>query len=124
MDILEFFLIVLLGYTIGKVHAYFQIAQILRDMAETVGIDIEKELQKKKQTVESDNNIVHRLKVEAHGDMLYLFEKETDTFICQGSSVQELAKLAKEYKNIGLAAVMYGDKVFKFKDGTSQEFTG
>lgn len=124
MDIIDFFFILALGYILGKIHAYFQIAKILREMAEAVGIDIEKELQKKKQTVETEQKIVYKLKVEAHGDVLYLFEKDTDTFICQGTSVQELAKLAKEYKNIGLAAVMYGDKVFKFTDGNSTEFTG
>ena len=123
MDILEFFIVLMLGYMLGKIHAYFKIARILRDMAEAVGIDIDKELNKK-QTVNPEQKIVYKLKVEAHGDMLYLFNKDTDDFICQGSSVQELAKLAKEYKNIGLAAVMYGDRVFKFTDGNSTEFTG
>ena len=59
--------------------------------------------------------------VEKHGDILYLFDNDSDEFICQGSSVQELAKLAKELKNVSVAAVKHGDKIFAFKDGESVE---
>ena len=93
----------------------------MKEVAEEQGLDLEKELGIVKANEENKVDKVYKLKVEQHGDMLYLFDKESDDFICQASSVQELAKLASEYKKINLAAVMHGDKVFAFKDGTSTE---
>ena len=81
--------------------------------AEEAGIDLDAEFVKPEKQV-------HKLKVEKHGEMLYLFDNK-DEFICQGSSVQELANLAKKYKNIVYAAVMFDNKVFAFKDGESTE---
>lgn len=121
MELLTLLLIVVVAFQAGKHWGYFKLARMMKEVAAEQGIDLEKELGIKRE--EEKENTVFKLRVETHGDVLYLFEKETDNFICQGSSVQELAKLAKEYKNIGLAAVMHGDKVFAFKDGVSQEFT-
>lgn len=45
------------------------------------------------------------LNLEKHGDMLYLFEKSTDIFMCQGSSLEDLAKKLSEYKDIHIAVV-------------------
>ncbi len=116
------------GYVVGKIHTYFHVARLLRQVAKDQGIDIEEELRKLKidddvEEEEKPKKLVYKLMVEQHGDLLYLFDNETDEFICQGSSVQELAKLALERKKINLAAVLHGEKIFKFKDGESTEVT-
>ncbi len=111
------------GFVAGKLHTYFYVAKLLRDVAAHAGIDIEREFKKLDHEEVNPEKLVYKLMVEKHGDLLYLFDKETDEFICQGSSVQELAKLALERKKINLAAVLHGDKVFKFKNGESTEVT-
>lgn len=122
MDVVIFLLVVFgAGVFVGKMHTYWHIAKILREVAEASGIDIEKELKKRSGEEVTTEKVVYKLEVETHGDVLYLFDKETDQFICQGSSVQELAELAKQYKNVLYAAVKYNDKVFAFKDGKSIE---
>ena len=117
------FSIFALGFVAGKIHTYFHVAKLLREVASHAGIDIEKEIRKLDGEKVQPEKLVYKLMVEEHGESLYLFDKETDEFICQGASVQELAKLALERKKINLAAVLHGEKVFKFKDGESTEVT-
>lgn len=93
----------------------------MKEVAEEQGLDLEKELGIVKAKEENKVEKVHKLNVEQQGDMLYLFDKESDDFICQATSVQELCELAKKYKNVNMAAVLHGDKVFAFKDGISTE---
>jgi hypothetical protein len=109
------------GFVAGKIHTYFHVAKLLRDVAEHAGIDIEREMKKLDSEEVPPEKLVYKLMVEEHGELLYLFDKETDEFICQGSSVQELAKLALERKKINLAAVLHGEKVLQFKNGESTE---
>ena len=124
MDILILALIVVVAFQAGKHYGYFKIVKLMKEVAEEQGLDLEKELGLVKEQEEAKKiPAVYKLEVETHGDLLYLFDKETDRFICQGSSVQELAKLAKELKQVNIAAVKYGDKVFAFKDGESTEVT-
>lgn len=117
MELIFLLSVFLIGFAAGNAWASFKFVRALKDAAEEAGIDLEKEIAKHEIT----QKVVYKLAVEQHGDTLYLFDKEEDSFICQGSSVQELAKLAKQYKNIAYAAVLFGDKVFQFKDGESTE---
>lgn len=118
MDFLTILIPFVLGYAIGKIHGYYTIAKILKELADDAGIDIEKELTK---ISEDEPETVRKLKIDGSGDILYLFDIETDTFICQANCVQELAKLAKERSKIIYAVVKHGDKFFTFKDGESTE---
>lgn len=117
MDIILLIIVFCAGYFVGKMKAYITFAREMKDAAKSLGIDLEKELV----NAETPKKLVYKLAVEQHGEMLYLFDKEEDSFICQGKTVQELATLAKQYNNIMHAAVLYGDKVFQFKDGESSE---
>ena len=122
MDILILTLIIVVAFQAGKHYGYYKIVKLMKEVAEEQGIDLEKELGIiKAQEAKDSPEKVHKLSVEQHGDLLYLFDKESDNFICQGSSVQELCDLAKKHKNVNLAAVMHGEKVFAFKDGISTE---
>ena len=120
MDIISLIVIFCAGYFIGKVHTYYKITRLLKDTMEEIGISIEDLRGEQKEELES---IVSKLEVETHGDMLYLYDRENHTFICQANTVQELATLAKEYKQVLYAVVKHGDKVFTFNDGQSTEYT-
>ena len=119
MNFISFVLIFAVGFFLGKAHTYFRIAKILRNTLKDVGIDIE---EMKGNPKEEPEIIVSKLEVESHGDMLYLFDRENHSFICQALTVQELATLAKEYKHVVCAVVKYNDKVFTFNNGQSSEY--
>lgn len=120
---MEFLLLLALviAFQLGKHYGYYKIVKLMKEVAEEQGLDLEKELGIVKAKEENKVEKVHKLNVEQQGDMLYLFDKESDDFICQATSVQELCELAKKYKNVNMAAVLHGDKVFAFKDGISTE---
>lgn len=61
------------------------------------------------------------LNVEQHGDILYLFEKETDNFMCQGPTLTDLAKNLSEYKNINIALVQHNSRLIWFYNGEIKE---
>jgi len=49
--------------------------------------------------------------------MIYVFEKGTDTFVCQGNSIEELAKNIFKQKQIQLAIVEHDSSVLMFIEG-------
>ena len=120
MELIILLIIVIVSFQAGKHWGYFEIVKALKEVAQEQGIDLEKELGLVKEKEEKVST-VHKLQVETHGDLLYLFDSETDKFICQGSSVQELAKLAKDLKQVDYAAVKFDNKIFAFKNGESTE---
>jgi len=71
----------------------------MRDIAEDQGIDVQAELDALKHE-DTSGPVVYKLEVEKHGEFLYLFDVESENFVCQGQTVQELAQTAKTYKNI------------------------
>lgn len=125
MELLTLILIIVVAFQMGKHWGYYKLAKLMREVAEEQGIDLEKELGLVAEQEEKKNkaDAVLKLEVEQHGELLYLFDVESDNFICQGSTVQELAKLAKDLKKVNYAAVKHGDKIFAFKDGESIEVT-
>ena len=122
MDFFDIIFIFALGYFIGKAHAYYSLAKTIRDIAKENGIDIEKDWLNKDEgtTIIKDN--IHLLWVDKVDDVLYLYERDTNDFVCQGSDIEDLATRAKEYKNILLASVMHGEQVFMFVNGASKEY--
>ncbi len=121
MELLGIIAIFALGYGIGKVHGYYSIVKLMKELAEEAGVDLEKELgieKKEKETVTS----VRLLKVDVTDDILYLFDKTTDDFICQAKTIEELAQICKDRKQILLASVLHGEKVFMFVNGVSKEY--
>ena len=121
METILLIFIFVVGYVLGQIRAMMKIGNILREAADNAGIDLEQELERRKQKL---TNSVKKLEVEKINDMLYLYERDTNDFICQANSMEDLAKLAKEYKNIALATVIHDNKVFMFKHGVSTEYTG
>jgi hypothetical protein len=107
-DVITFLLI---GYFVGQFHALFKfnkiLSKVINDELSEDSIQIRK---------------VFKLEVENINDQLYLFERETHDFICQATSIQELALKAKDYRNVILATVIHDNKVFMFRDGEVREY--
>lgn len=102
-----------LGYQVGVHLTAWRLRDFIIEAAKKEGLSIDK-----------DNNIVeintkpnvYKLFIEQIKDTLYLYDHE-DEFVCQASTVEELAVLAKKHKNIKYAAVLHGSDTFMFVDG-------
>jgi hypothetical protein len=113
-ELLIFIVGLFIGYHVGYSMLIWRIKDLIIKEAKSEGIDMsmfDKE--------EKPNNAVSQLFIERVNNVLYLYEKDDRTFICQATTVEELAKLAKEYKQIKYAAVMdeHTNDVFTFVDG-------
>lgn len=102
-----------LGFRLGSAFALFKLKDLILREAARQGLDVDV---LEKNIIEKQHN---KLVIEYNDNMLYLYENDTNTFICQAKTVEELAKLAKEYKNISNAEVF--DKrtsnIMVFSDG-------
>lgn len=103
-----------LGYQLGQIILAWRLKDILVKEAKNQGIDISiiEDEEPKRPTVS-------QLFIERANNVLYLYDRDASAFICQGSTLEELAKLAKQYKNIKYAAVMdeQTNDVVAFVDG-------
>lgn len=129
MDILDWFVILggaFIVFRCGELYGYWTFYKVIDEYLKSKGIDLKTEIEKREDqnTVEQKpaSPKVYKLETHEQGDMLYLYNRDNDSFICQASNIEELAKLAKQYKNITKASVIHGGKVFVFIDGTAQEF--
>lgn len=122
LELLFYLSFVGIGFFLGQAYMALKVSRLLKKVAEEEGIDLEKEIKnaEEKKTV---NHEIYNLEVERINDVLYLFDKNNKDFVCQGSSIEELAKLSKEYKNIIVATVVHEGKVFMFINGASKEYS-
>jgi hypothetical protein len=103
-----------LGYQIGFAVLSYKLRHLLYKEAKKQGIVIPYQ---DNVLEEEQLPTVSQLMVEKANDILYLSNREDETFVCQGSTIEELAVLAKEYKNIKYAAVLHDNDVVAFVDG-------
>lgn len=117
MDLIIFIVGVFLGYHLGQMVLSWRLRHIIIKEARKEGINVDDEFNIIES--ESDKPKVSQLFVERANNVLYLYDKEANAFVCQGHNMEELAKLAKEYKNIKYAAVMdaHTNDVVAFVDG-------
>jgi hypothetical protein len=122
MEILPIIIAFIVGFAVGEGYVLFKLRHTIRRIAGNHGIDIDNELEKleEQQTITIQ---IHRLEIEQHDDVLYLYDRTNENFVCQAKSIDELAKLSKSYKNIKVATVVHQDKVFVFNDGIAEEYT-
>ena len=122
MEIVPYLVALGIGYVLGKAYTLYRLRALIKTLAKEQGIDIDKELAK----YHSNTPVVevHLLEVQEIENTLYLFDRESKDFVCQGATLEELAKLAKDYKNILVATVLHHDRVFMFVNGNSKEFNG
>jgi hypothetical protein len=110
MTMLDWFVLLGATYIVFKLGEIYGYLTFIKDMP-ALKIEIED-----KPVVE-----ICKLHTEKINDMLYLFNYDTKDFVCQSDTIEGLAKCAKEYKNINLAAVVHDDKLFLFRDGFVKE---
>ena len=112
-ELLIFIVGLYIGYQVGYSVSVWRIKDVLVKEAKKEGLDVSM-FEEQKPT-----NSVSQLFIERANNVLYLYDKEANSFICQASTMEDLAKLAKEYKNIEYAAVMdeQADVVVAFIDG-------
>lgn len=100
------------GYNFGQIVLSWQMRDLIIKEAKREGI-IDSNL-----SITSDKPNVHKLVVEKTNNILYLYDcEQNNEFICQANSIEELAKLAKQYKNIKYASVLDDVHVYAFIDG-------
>lgn len=104
-----------LGYQVGQMVLSWQLRDIIVKEARKEGLRVDSEYNIIEPEDEKPN--VFQLFVEKSNDILYLYEREKDTFICQASTMEELASLSLKYKNIKYAAVLHGNEVVAFVNG-------
>ena len=102
-----------LGYNAGQIVLSWQLRDIIRDEARKEGIKVDDEYN----VIKDKKPKVAQLIVEKVNNVLYLYERDTDDFVCQGSTLDELATLAKKYKDIKYAAVKIDEEIYAFVDG-------
>lgn len=100
-----------LGYQVGINVTAYRLRYLVYGEAKRRGLIKEIDLELEEEPT------VMQLFVEKANNMLYLYDKDDNTFVCQGSTLEELATLAKKYKNIKYAAVMIDEEVYAFVDG-------
>jgi len=113
LELIILCLVFWLGYQTGFAILSHRLRHLLYKEAKKQGITIPYQ----DNVLEEEQPTVSQLMVEKSNNILYLYNREDDTFVCQGSSLEELAVLAKEYKNIKYAAVLHEDDVVAFVDG-------
>lgn len=106
-----------LGYHLGQMILAWRLKDILVKEARKEGIYVDDEYNLIEDTEKKPT--VSQLFIERANNVMYLYDKEAGSFVCQGSTLEELATLAKKYKNIKYAAVMdeHTDNVVAFVDG-------
>ena len=119
MEILLLIVGLVIGYLVGEFYCIYRVRHLIMNVAAKEGIDIEAELDKIERAKQAVTE-VYKLRIKKIDDILYLYTDKED-FICQASTLEELASLSQQYKNIKYAAVIHDDKVFTFINGVVTE---
>jgi len=99
---LMYIIIFILGYNLGEYVMRFRLRAALKK------IDNIKEPNKTN---------VRELIIDQVDKILYLWDHDTGSFVCQAETLSDLAKLALSYKKIEYATVWYDEKFVFFVEG-------
>jgi hypothetical protein len=105
-------IVAVIGYHIGLSVTAYRLRYLIHKEAKRLGLDKSDDIN----VFEETDPEVSQLVVEKTNDTLYLYDIN-HSFICQGKTIGELAILAKQYKNIKYAAVLYDENAYGFIDG-------
>ena len=103
-----------IGFYVGESVFAYRIRHLIYKEARDQGIIIDLDAD------DTKPNIV-KLFIEKTNDMMYLYEYEENTFVCQAKTIGELALLAQKYNHIKYAVVAHGDDMLMFVDGAVKE---
>lgn len=105
MEIFLYTAIFIAGFVVGEYVLAYRLKNLLENY-----IDEEAEVSEE----------IFKLKTEKHNDTLFLYDNK-NTFVCQGSCLEELATLAEKNSNIKYASVIHDEKVYMFIDGSVKQ---
>lgn len=114
LEIIILIVVAYISYNAGIAVTSWRLRDLIIKEANKEGIFVDKEYNI---ITKEAKPVVSKLWVEKVQDVLYLYDTE-NTFICQATTLEELAKLALKHKNIKYASVMNGDDVFAFINGS------
>lgn len=107
MTFLDIILILALGWVMGEFYTIYKLRKNLRSV-----IIIQEEVPRPN---------VFKLETEEVDNTILLYDRDTNDFICQGTSLEQLAQLSREYKKIEYATVKHGDYFVAFIEGKVTE---
>jgi hypothetical protein len=113
LEILILLVVFGVGFYVGESLFAYRIRHLIYKEAQERGIIIDLN--------EDDKPNIAKLFIEQANDMMYLYEYEANTFLCQAKTIDELALLAQKYNNIKYAVVADGDNMLMFVDGNVKE---
>lgn len=119
LDLLILVFVAWAAYHIGVSVTAWRLRDLVYKEAKQRGL-VSKKDQELFEGEEQKKPEVHKLWAEQVKDILYLYELDKNTFICQANTVEELASLALKYKNIKYASVMLNEEVYAFVNGTAK----
>ena len=101
MTLIDIILILALGWVMGEFYTVYKLRKNLRTYI----------------IIEEAKPIVYKLETVLVDDIILLYDRETNEFVCQGNSLDQLAQLSKEYKKIEYASVKHGEYFVAFIEG-------
>jgi hypothetical protein len=113
LEILILLVVFCVGFYVGESLFAYRIRHLIYKEAKERGILIDLN--------EDDKPNISKLFIEQANDMMYLYEYEANTFVCQAKTIGELASLAQKYNNIKYAVVQHDDDMLMFVDGNVKE---
>lgn len=119
MEIVILILVFGFGWFLGEIFAMVRVSKLLQKLAESHEIDLEKEIVNLK--AKEISNHITKLHIESIDGSLFMYEHETNKFICQGNTLDELVEKFQKETNIQFAAVVHDKKVFMIIDGKIKE---
>jgi len=106
MTLLDIILILALGWVMGEFYTMYKLRKNIRSY-----LIIQEETRP----------TVFKLETELIDDIIFLYDRDTNDFICQGNSLEQLAQLSREYKKIEYVTVKHGDYFVAFIEGKVTE---
>ena len=125
MDTFLFIVVFSVGILVGELITLYKVRKIINKIASDNGINLQRQIEKMYANGENDIILepkIASLKIEKIEDILYLYHRDSDNFVCQGDTLEELATIAKQYKNIKMATVIHDEQVFVFNDGEVRKY--
>jgi hypothetical protein len=119
--LLEIVLILAIGFHIGEFVAVMRMLSLFERMT---GREIELEDIEK---LDTDSNHVIKVarsmmfKTETINDVMYVYSMDEDTFVCQGSTLEDICKKCKEYTKLSDVFVFHNKQAYHYDGEVIEE---
>lgn len=95
MDILDFLIVFSIGWFGGQWYLSYQLKKSITRIAEKYGMTFEEWEESITDIIDNSKSKVKvpKLFTEYEGNSIFLYNKDTGSFLCQGKSLEELAEI-------------------------------